>query len=88
MKTQAIYTESSPRTLCSLWNAFLASRPVVSLAAWFSRLSDQEVTPRQAVCLVHAQVAFAALVLLGGSSPLVAVLLFAWFGLSVWQCAE
>lgn len=88
MKTQVIYTETRTRSLRTLWNAFLGSQLIISLAAWFSRLAEEEVSPRQALCLVHAQLAFAALVLLGGISPLVAVLLFAWFGLSVWQCAR
>ena len=87
MKTQVICSEPRTNVLRSLWNTFLASTPVTGLATWFSQMMEEEVSPQQALRLVHAQLAFAALVLAGGASPLVAVLLFAWFALSVWQCA-
>jgi hypothetical protein len=88
MKTQVITPATRTNGLRTLWNAFLASQVMTTLAAWFSQMMEEEVSPQQALRMVHAQLAFAALVLLGGQGPLVAVLLFAWFALSVWQCVR
>lgn len=52
------------------------------------RLMEREISVRQMLHLVHAQLAFSALVLLGGGQPLVAVLLMAWFVVSVIQCVR
>jgi len=53
-----------------------------------SRLMEREINVRQMLHLIHAQLSFAALVLAGGISPLVAVLLMTWFAASVYQCAK
>ena len=52
------------------------------------RVLERDINVRQMLHLVHAQLAFSALVLLGGISALVAVLLMAWFVLSVIQCVR
>ena len=57
-------------------------------AQLFGRILEREINVRQMLHLIHAQLAVSALVLLGGISPLVALLLMAWFTLSVVQCAR
>ena len=57
-------------------------------AQLFGRVLERDINVRQMLHLVHAQLAFSALVLLGGISALVAVLLMAWFVLSVIQCVR
>ena len=86
MKTQAIYNESHEHILTTLWRAFLTSTLMNRTTEWFSRMLEEQITPQQTLRLIHAQLAFAALVLFGGASPAASVLLFAWFALSVLQC--
>ena len=57
-------------------------------ARLFGSLLEREINVRQMLHLVHAQLAFLALILLGGISALVALLLMACFTLSVVQCAR
>ena len=58
------------------------------IARLFGRILEREINVRQMLHLVHAQLAFSALILLGGISVLVAVLLMVWFVLSVVQCVR
>ena len=66
----------------------LFQRGLEEAARLFGRILEREINVRQMLHLVHAQLAFSALVLLGGISALVAVLLMAWFVLSVIQCVR
>lgn len=85
MKTQAIYSETQGHSLQGMWQSFLTSTPMTNLTEWFSQMMEEQITPQQTLRLIHAQLAFAALVLFGGASPATSLLLFAWFALSVLQ---
>ena len=97
MKTEVIYNEfngGAPK--CSkalLFKSLIADSHLVqtvleSMADLFSRILGEHVNVRQSLHLIHAQLAFSALILFGGISPLVAVLLMCWFVLSVIQCVH
>ena len=85
MKTQVIYSETQGHSLQGMWQSILTSAPMTNLTDWFSQMMEERITPQQTLRLIHAQIAFAALVLFGGASPATSLLLFAWFGLSVLQ---
>ena len=61
-------------------------RPVRWLSGLYSKLLEEHVSPRRTLRLVHAQVGLAALLILGGSSVVMAALLTAWTCLAMWQC--
>ena len=58
------------------------------IAQLFGRILERNINVRQMLHLVHAQLAFSALVLLGGISAMTAILLMSWFVLSVIQCVR
>ncbi len=88
METNILFTHTQRDNSVSLRDAILGSAFVTWLTLWTSRIMERELTPMQCLHLLHAQLAFGALLLLGGTSAVVAVLLAAWFGLSVLQCAR
>lgn len=88
METNILYTHTQRNNSMSLREAFLSSALMTWLTLWMSRIMERELTPMQCLHLLHAQLAFGALLLLGGTSALVATLLAVWFGLSVLQCAR
>ena len=59
---------------------------VVSLSKIYSNLLEEKVSARRTLKLLHAQLAMGALLLLGGLSAMVAILLCSWTVLAVWQC--
>lgn len=59
---------------------------VVRLSRIYSGLLEEKVSARRTLKLVHAQLAMAALLLVGGVSTVVAILLSIWTVLAVWQC--
>ena len=85
MKTQVIYSETRENILHAMWQSFLTSSLMNRTTEWFSQMLEERISPQQTLRLIHAQLAFAALVLFGGASAATSVLLFAWFGLSVLQ---
>ena len=85
MKTQVIYSETQGHSLQGMWQSILTSAPMTNLTDWFSQMMEERITPQQTLRLIHAQIAFAALVLFGGASPAMSLVLFAWFALSVLQ---
>ena len=58
------------------------------IAAYYSRLLEQDVTVRQAKALVNAQCAFVALVLPCDLGFIYHSLAFIWFLVAVLQCKE
>ena len=58
------------------------------IAQLFGRILERNINVRQMLHLVHAQLAFSALILLGGISAMTAILLMSWFVLSVIQCVR
>ena len=59
---------------------------VVRLSKIYSGLLEEKVSARRTLKLVHAQLAMGALLLVGGVSTVVAILLSIWTVLAVWQC--
>ena len=84
MKSEAVVS----RTNRNISDYVLESRLVVALSVWISRILGEKVNACQALHLLHAQVSFAALIMMSGISVLVCALLLAWFVLSVWHCAQ
>ena len=84
MKSEAVVS----RTNRNISDYVLENRLVVALSVWMSRILGEKVNACQALHLLHAQVSFAALIMMCGISVLVCALLLAWFVLSVWPCAQ
>ncbi|MCR4921668.1 MAG: hypothetical protein K5945_08195 [Bacteroidaceae bacterium] len=85
MKTQAIYNETHENILHAMWQSFLTSSLMTRTTEWFGQMLEEHISPQQTLRLIHAQLAFAALILFGGITIATSLLLFAWFGLSVLQ---
>lgn len=64
------------------------SRILLRLAALYSRLLEEPVTPRRTLRLLHAQLAALTLLMMGTPSLLLGMLLLAWTALAVWQCRK
>lgn len=61
---------------------------MTNIARLFSTIMEEEVSEKFAFHLIHAQVSFAALVLLGSINLWVACGMLAWFLLSVYCCMQ
>lgn len=64
----------------------LSTRPFVTLSQFCSQVLGEEVSTLKAFNLVHAFVAFFAMLLLGGNSWLLQIALIAWFAVTALQC--
>lgn len=64
----------------------LSTRPFQLLANVCSLVLEEEVSALKAFNLLHAFVAFFAMLFLGGNSIMMQLALVAWFGLTVIQC--
>lgn len=64
------------------------SRFALSLAALFSFILDEKVSPAKSLHIVNACVAGTAAFLFGGFSVMVQIVLLAWFAVAVWQCRK
>ncbi len=61
---------------------------MTDIARLFSTIMEEEVSEKFAFHLIHAQVSFAALVLLGGIHLLAACGMLVWFLLSIYCCMQ
>ena len=86
MKTEVIYNEFRNGAFGAMAQGLQNS--LEEVADLFSRILGERVNVRQSLHLIHAQLAFCALILFGGLSALVAALLMCWFVLSVIQCVH
>ena len=64
----------------------LATRPFTTLARVCSLVLEEEVSALKAFNLLHAFVAFMAMLFLGGNSLLLQLALVAWFGVTALIC--
>lgn len=64
----------------------LATRPFVTLSQICSKVLGEEVSALKAFNLIHAFVAFFAMLLLGGNSWMMQIALIAWFAVTALQC--
>lgn len=81
-----IQSLSFKQLLLVLRQWILATRPFVALAKFCSLVLEEEVSALKAINLLHAFVAFMAMLLLGGNSIIVQVLLMLWFAVTVSIC--
>ncbi len=88
MKTEFICTETRDNVKKTFLESLLQSTAVVLLASFFSTTLERKVNSLQALHLLHAHLSFSSLLLFGGLSVLIAVVLFVWFAVSVYQCAR
>lgn len=88
MKTEIIYTKTRSNVIKSFVNTIIQCSVVRYLAMFFSYTLEQKINETQALYLLHAHMSFIALLLFGGISAFVAVLLFVWFAVSVLQCVK
>ncbi len=77
-------------SFASLFHAFVERlthlRPVVALTAVYSRLLEEDITPRQTLLLLQAQVAFFALAFPLAFSLALRLVFLLWFALSLVHC--
>lgn len=86
MKTEAIYNiEKKNARQYNLRQMVLESKTVRSMARLFSAILSEKISTLKAIKLANAQAAIASLLIFGGISPLVAVILLAWVGAAVYQ---
>lgn len=88
MKTEAIYIGKKSVQRRSLRQMVLESKFVTGMACLFSAILGEEVTPLQAVKHANAQAAIASLLVLGGISPLMALVLILWVAVALYQCKD
>lgn len=88
MKTEIIYTETRSNEKQSFTEMILNNQIVLFFAAFFSYTLERKINAKQTLHLLHAHISFTALLLMGGISAFVAVLLLIWFAVSVLQCAK
>lgn len=86
MKTQVIYPTAQANVFANIRSAVLNSQSMQLLTLAFSAMLEEEVSASQVLLLIHATIAFMCVLLFGGLSLLVAFVLLAWFGLTVYQC--
>lgn len=85
MTTCTVNEISVSKSVCS---SLLQSNAVLRMAAFFSKVSGEKVSPLRAVHLLNAQFSFVGVILFGGFSLVVALLMLIWFALSVYQCSK
>lgn len=88
MKTQVIYPTAQANVFANIRSAVLNSQFMQLLTLAFSAMLEEEVSASQVLLLIHSTIAFMSVLLFGGSSLLVAFVLLAWFGLSVYHCKQ
>lgn len=91
MKNQVVYPAmESANVFCVLCEnirqSICESKCMKALLQFCSMLLEEEVTFGKLMSLLHAHVSFVALVLFGGATIWMCLLLMAWFLLSVYQC--
>ncbi len=83
-------TRSLNFSLTSLFHAFVERlthlRPVVALTSFYSALLEENITPRQTLLLIQAQVAFFALVFPLSFSLALRLVFLLWFVLALVHC--
>lgn len=88
MKTEAIYIEKKNVQQRNVSQMIMNSKITLATADLMSKILGEKIGPKKAIRLLNAQAAMASLIIFGGASPLVALILLAWMGLAVYQCKE
>lgn len=86
MKTEAIYITKKNVQRRTISQMILNSKFIGLVAEVLSMILGEKISPKKAIKLLNVQAAIASLMIFGGISPLIAVVLLAWMGLAVYQC--
>ncbi len=91
MKSQILIQTSEMSTctnlMSNLKDRILNARVLVKISNLFSCILERNVSSLLTLHLLHSQLAFALLILLGGISVYACLLLLMWFALATWQCS-
>ena len=88
MKTESLYISKKNVQQHTLRQMVLESKIVLAMAELFSAILGKKVSAIKAIKLANAQAAIASMIVFGGISPLVAAIMLAWGGASVYQCKD
>ena len=88
MKTESLYISKKNVQQHTLRQMVLESKIVLAMAELFSAILGKKVSAIKAIKLANAQAAIASMIVFGGISPLVAAIMLAWAGASVYQCKD
>lgn len=61
---------------------------ICAIAAFFSMVMEEEVSPRLTKCILNTMMALSSLLLFGGQNIILTIMLAVWFGISVIQCKQ
>ena len=86
MKTEAIYITKKNVQRRTISQMTLNSKFIGLVAEFLSMILGEKISPKKAIKVLNVQAAIASLMIFGGISPLIAVVLLAWMGLAVYQC--
>ncbi len=86
MKTEAIYITKKNVQRRTISQMILNSKFIGLVAEVLSMILEEKISPKKAIKVLNVQAAIASLMIFGGISPLIAVVLLAWMGLAVYQC--
>lgn len=86
MKTEAIYITKKNVQRRIISQMILNSKFIGLVAEILSMILGEKISPKKAIKVLNVQAAIASLMIFGGISPLIAVVLLAWMGLAVYQC--
>lgn len=85
MKTESLYISKKSVQQRTLRQMVLESKIMLAMAELFSAILGKKVSAIKAIKLANAQAAIASMIVFGGISPLVAAIMLAWVGASVYQ---
>ncbi|MBS7372228.1 MAG: hypothetical protein SPG95_00945 [Bacteroidaceae bacterium] len=86
MKTEAIYITKKNVQRRTISQMILNSKFIGLVAEVLSMILGEKISPKKAIKVLNVQAAITSLMIFGGISPLIAVVLLAWMGLAVYQC--
>lgn len=86
MKTEAIYITKKNEQRRTISQMILNSKFIGLVAEVLSMILGEKISPKKAIKVLNVQAAITSLMIFGGISPLIAVVLLAWMGLAVYQC--
>ena len=86
MKTEAIYITKKNVQRRTISQMILNSKFIGLVAEVLSMILGEKISPKKAIKVLNVQAAIASLMIFGGISPLIAVVLLTWRGLAVYQC--
>ena len=86
MKTEAIYITKKNVPRRPLSQMLLNSKFIGLVAEVLSMILGEKISRKKSIKVLNVQAAITSLMIFGGISPLIAVVLLAWMGLAVYQC--